>query len=117
MSEKVIVGGVGMIPFSKPGASPSYTDMGAEAVRRALADAGIGYDKVQQAYVGYVYGDSTCGQTALYEVGLTGIPDRQRQQQLLHRLDGSLPGPPGGGHWVMPTACWPLASSRCRPGR
>ncbi len=74
MSEKVLVGGVGMIPFSKPGASPSYTDMGADAVRRALADAGIGYELVQQAYVGYVYGDSTCGQTALYEVGLTGIP-------------------------------------------
>ncbi|MFT4101229.1 MAG: lipid-transfer protein [Burkholderiaceae bacterium] len=74
MSEKVIVGGVGMIPFSKPGASPSYTDMGADAVRRALADAGIGYEQVEQAYVGYVYGDSTSGQTALYEVGLTGIP-------------------------------------------
>ena len=27
MSEKVLVAGVGMIPFSKPGASPSYTDM------------------------------------------------------------------------------------------
>ena len=37
MSEKVLVGGVGMIPFAKPGASPSYTDMGADAVRRALA--------------------------------------------------------------------------------
>ncbi len=74
MSSNVIVGGVGMIPFAKPGASPSYTDMGAEAVRLALKDAGIGYALVQQAYVGYVYGDSTCGQTALYEVGLTGIP-------------------------------------------
>jgi acetyl-CoA acetyltransferase len=74
MSEKVIIGGVGMIQFAKPGASASYTDMGAEAVRRALADAGIGYELVQQAYAGYVYGDSTCGQTALYEVGLTGIP-------------------------------------------
>ena len=29
---------------------------------------------VQQAYVGYVYGDSTCGQRALYDVGMTGIP-------------------------------------------
>jgi sterol carrier protein 2 len=74
MSEKVLIGGVGMIPFTKPGASPSYTEMGAEATRRALADAGIGYELVQQAYVGYVYGDSTSGQTALYEVGLTGIP-------------------------------------------
>ena len=74
MSSNVIVGGVGMIPFAKPGASLSYTEMGAEAVRLALNDAGIGYELVQQAYVGYVYGDSTCGQTALYEVGLTGIP-------------------------------------------
>jgi len=63
-----------MIPFAKPGASRSYTEMGAEAVRLALRDAGIGYGLVQQAFVGYVYGDSTCGQTALYEVGLTGIP-------------------------------------------
>lgn len=48
MTEKVIVGGVGMIPFSKPGASPSYTDMGADATRRALADAGIGYELVRR---------------------------------------------------------------------
>ena len=74
MSEKVLVAGVGMIPFAKPGASQSYTEMGAEATRRALADAGIGYDLVQQAFAGYVNGDSTCGQTALYEVGMTGIP-------------------------------------------
>lgn len=74
MSEKVIVAGVGMIPFSKPGASPSYTDMGAEAVRLALKDAGLSYDKIQMAFTGYVFGDSTSGQTALYEVGLTGIP-------------------------------------------
>lgn len=74
MGTKVLIGGVGMIPFSKPGASPSYTDMGAQAARLALKDAGIGYEEVQQAYVGYVYGDSTCGQTALYEIGLTGIP-------------------------------------------
>ena len=74
MSEKVLVAGVGMIPFSKPGASPSYTEMGAQATRKALADAGIQYDAIQEAYVGYVYGDSTSGQTALYEVGMTGIP-------------------------------------------
>jgi len=74
MTEKVLVAGVGMIPFAKPGAGLSYTQMGAEAVRRALDDADIGYDAVQEAYAGYVYGDSTCGQTALYEVGMTGIP-------------------------------------------
>ena len=71
---RVLVAGVGMIPFSKPGQSLEYHEMGAQAVRLALADAGLGYDAVQQAYAGYVYGDSTSGQRALYEVGMTGIP-------------------------------------------
>jgi acetyl-CoA acetyltransferase len=49
-------------------------ELGAQAVRIALADAGIAYASVQQAYAGYVYGDSTAGQRVLYEVGMTGIP-------------------------------------------
>ena len=48
--------------------------MAAQAAALALADAGLDYAAVQQAYAGYVYGDSTCGQRALYEVGMTGIP-------------------------------------------
>ncbi len=71
---KVMVAGVGMIPFAKPGGSEPYPVMGAAAARAALADAGIDYEAIQQAYAGYVYGDSTSGQRALYEVGLTGIP-------------------------------------------
>lgn len=71
---KVFVAGVGMIPFAKPGSSKSYDEMGAEAGTLALKDAGIGYNAVQQAYAGYVYGDSTCGQKALYRIGMTGIP-------------------------------------------
>jgi acetyl-CoA acetyltransferase len=63
-----------MIPFVKPGANAPYPVMGAEATKLALADAGVGYDMIQQAYVGYVYGDSTCGQRALYQVGMSGIP-------------------------------------------
>ncbi|WP_418319887.1 lipid-transfer protein [Piscinibacter sakaiensis] len=74
MQHKVIVAGVGMVPFAKPGASEPYNIMGAQATRQALVDAGIEYTSVQQAYVGYVYGDSTCGQRALYPVGMTGIP-------------------------------------------
>ena len=74
MSHQVCVAGVGMIPFTKPGANEPYPVMAAKAVKLALADARVDYDKVQQAYVGYVYGDSTCGQRALYEVGMTGIP-------------------------------------------
>jgi len=71
---KVLVAGVGMIPFAKPGASDPYHAMGARAAALALQDAGLDYARVQQAYVGYVYGDSTCGQRALYEVGMTGVP-------------------------------------------
>lgn len=74
MSDKVCVVGVGMVPFAKPGASASYIDMGAGAARAALADAGLRYDDIEQAYAGYVYGDSTVGQAMLYQVGLTGIP-------------------------------------------
>lgn len=71
---KTLVAGVGMIPFAKPGASAPYDEMGAQATVLALKDAGIDYGQIQQAYVGYVYGDSTCGQKALYRVGMTGIP-------------------------------------------
>ena len=74
MSSPVIVAGVGMIPFTKPGASEPYPDMAAKAIRAALANAGVDYGKVQQAYAGYVYADSTAGQRGLYEVGMTGIP-------------------------------------------
>ena len=74
MSRDVFVAGVGMIPFAKPGKSDPYYQMAATATGLALTDAGVAYDAVQQAYVGYVYGDSTSGQRALYEVGMTGIP-------------------------------------------
>jgi acetyl-CoA acetyltransferase len=74
MSRDVFVAGVGMIPFTKPGANEPYPLMATKATEQALADAGIGYELVQQAYVGYVYGDSTSGQRALYEVGMMGIP-------------------------------------------
>lgn len=74
MGSKAVVAGVGMIPFVKPGTSATYDVMASEAIRLALADAGLTYDTVQQAFAGYVYGDSTAGQKAVYHVGMTGIP-------------------------------------------
>jgi len=71
---KARVAGVGMIPFTKPGQSEEWDVMAEKAIRLALADAGVSYDQIQQAYAGYVYGDSTAGQSALYRVGVTGIP-------------------------------------------
>ncbi|HEY2035290.1 MAG TPA: lipid-transfer protein [Rhizomicrobium sp.] len=74
MTQSVRIAGVGMIPFTKPGQSEAYHVMGSKAARIALKDAGLEYSDVQQAFVGYVYGDSTAGQAALYELGCTGIP-------------------------------------------
>ena len=74
MSHEVFVSGVGMIPFVKPGTSGTYQEMGEKAVRLALEDSGATYDQVQQVYAGYVYGDSTCGQAAVYRLGMSGIP-------------------------------------------
>ena len=74
MMSSAVVAGVGMIPFTKPGASEPYPAMAAAATRAALADARLGYYDVAQAYAGYVYGDSTAGQRALYDVGMTGVP-------------------------------------------
>ena len=62
---RVVVAGVGMIPFAKPGASAPYNEMGEAAGRLSLDDAGIDYAGVQQAYAGDVYGDSTAGQRAI----------------------------------------------------
>ena len=74
MTRRVNVLGVGMVKFQKPGASDDYPTMASNAVKAALADAGVGYDRIEQAFAGYVFGDSTCGQRVLYDVGLTGIP-------------------------------------------
>ncbi|WP_327140382.1 lipid-transfer protein [Nocardia sp. NBC_01327] len=81
MANKVYVVGVGMTKFEKPGRRKNedgsawdYPQMARESGTKALADAGIDYREVQEAYVGYVYGESTSGQRAVYELGMTGIP-------------------------------------------
>jgi len=75
MSDRTFVIGVGMTKFDKPGTKDGdYPDWAKEAGEKALADAGIPYDKVESAYAGYCYGDSTYGQRAVYQLGLTGIP-------------------------------------------
>jgi acetyl-CoA acetyltransferase len=75
MSNKTYVIGVGMTKFDKPGTKEGdYPDWAKEAGEKALADAGVPYDSIEQAFAGYVYGDSTYGQRAVYELGLTGIP-------------------------------------------
>ncbi|MBW2382213.1 MAG: lipid-transfer protein [Deltaproteobacteria bacterium] len=75
MSRKVYVVGVGMTKFEKPGSRDwDYPDMAREAGTKAIEDAGIQFDEIEQAAVGYCYGDSTCGERAFYELGHSGIP-------------------------------------------
>ncbi|MGA4950026.1 lipid-transfer protein [Streptomyces lydicamycinicus] len=75
MAGKAYIVGVGMTRFEKPETREwQYWDMAKEAGGTALADAGIGYEAVEQLPVGYCYQASTAGQRAAYELGLTGIP-------------------------------------------
>src|SRR5213592_433426 len=64
-----------MTKFEKPGTKEGdYPDWAKEAGTKALDDAGVSYEKIEQAFVGYCYGESTSGQRAVYGLGLTGIP-------------------------------------------
>ncbi|CDH52078.1 sterol carrier protein 2 [Lichtheimia corymbifera JMRC:FSU:9682] len=71
---KVYVVGVGMSKFIKPRGEVDYPEFGLEAAVKALNDAKVNYDQVEYATCGYVYGDSTCGQRVLYQLGMTQIP-------------------------------------------
>jgi sterol carrier protein 2 len=73
-NKPTVIAGVGMVAFGKPGASDNYDVMGEQAIREALSDSGLSFADIEQAYAGYVYGDSTCGQKVIYKVGMTGIP-------------------------------------------
>ncbi|MBW2293549.1 MAG: lipid-transfer protein [Deltaproteobacteria bacterium] len=75
MGRKTFVIGVGMTKFEKPGSKDwCYPDMAREAGTKAIEDAGIKFDEIEQAAVGYCYGDSTAGERAFYELGHSGIP-------------------------------------------
>ncbi|KAJ5051463.1 uncharacterized protein L3040_001240 [Drepanopeziza brunnea f. sp. 'multigermtubi'] len=66
--------GVGMTKFIKPRGKVDYTELGFEAGIKALLDAQINYDDVDQGVACYCYGDSTCGNRVFYQFGMTQIP-------------------------------------------
>ena len=69
----VHVVGAGMTHFGKhPGRDAA--DLGAEALRDAIADAGIGGRQVEAAYCGHVFQGMVTGQRILANVGLAGLP-------------------------------------------
>ncbi|OCT54085.1 Non-specific lipid-transfer protein [Cladophialophora carrionii] len=66
--------GVGMTKFIKPRGKVDYHELGFEAGIKAMLDAQITYDDVDQGVACYCYGDSTCGQRVFYQFGMTQIP-------------------------------------------
>ena len=71
MTERVVVSGVGMVPFVATGSNAS--GIAERAIRNALDDAGIDVELVDQAVASHVHGDSAAGERAFARSGLTGI--------------------------------------------
>eukprot|EP00397_Hematodinium_sp_SG-2012_P027453 GEMP01028848.1.p1 GENE.GEMP01028848.1~~GEMP01028848.1.p1 ORF type:complete len:416 (+),score=102.66 GEMP01028848.1:133-1380(+) len=65
-----VIGG-GLTPFMPTG---DYKENATKAAAKALENARVDYGNIDAAVCSYCYGSPTCGQAALYELGLTGIP-------------------------------------------
>lgn len=74
MNRRVNVLGVGLTPFLLPDAPGEVLPAASEAIRLALADAGVPYARVQAAYCAVVGGAPGSGQAACAALGLSGIP-------------------------------------------
>ena len=110
MGQRTFAIGVGMAKFeTRQSRDSDYLDMGREAGRKASADAGIDFGEVEQAFVGYCNEPSTAGQRAVCELGLSGIPIVNCQQQLLHGMERAVPGPQAV-KGVVADVPWPWAS-------
>jgi acetyl-CoA acetyltransferase len=71
----VQIAGVGIHPFGRWG-EKTATEMGVDAVRAALADAGVGPGErsFQAAFCGTAYGGVAAGHKVLGALALTGVP-------------------------------------------
>jgi len=69
---RVYVIGVGMTKFER--CERDVRELTHEAGTQALKDAGVEFEQIEQAFCGYVNGMSTLGQQCVYNIGMTGIP-------------------------------------------
>lgn len=69
---RVFIVGVGMTKFER--CETDIRELAQQAARDALSDASVEYDKIEQAFCGYINGMSALGQITLYGIGMTGIP-------------------------------------------
>ena len=69
----VSVAGVGIHPFGRFPAN-TVTDIGAEAVRAAVAESGAGTNGLEAAFCGTAYGGVASGHKVLGRLSMTGMP-------------------------------------------
>ena len=67
------IAGVGMTKFGKQG-ERTIEDIGREALIRAMKDAGVGREDIEEVFCGSSYGGPLIGQRILRDLGMTGIP-------------------------------------------
>src|SRR5262249_59348496 len=96
----VAVLGVGMTRFGVFPGRPTG-ELAREAGLAALADAGISFRDVGEAFVGYIFGGAMTGIRAMKEFGLTGLP-------ATHVENAS-----ATGLVAFRDAVWAVASGRC----
>jgi acetyl-CoA acetyltransferase len=97
--EGVAVAGVGMVRFGLHHDRP-VVHLARDAGLAALADAGMTLADVDEAFVGYINGDSLVGPQAMKELGLTGLP--------LTHIDSAS----ATGSVAFREAAWAVASGR-----
>jgi acetyl-CoA acetyltransferase len=69
---RVFVIGVGMTKFER--CERDVRELTHEAGTQAIQDAGVPFEQIEQAFCGYVNGMSTMGQQCVYNIGMSGIP-------------------------------------------
>ena len=94
-----------------------YDEMGAAAIRLALADAGIDYDAVAAGVRRLRLRRLDLRPARDLQRRHDRHPGLQRQQQLLHRFDRAVPGAPGRRERHGRLRARASASSRCSPAR
>lgn len=99
--EGVAVAGVGMTSFGNFLKTRRIDDLAREAGLRALEDAGIGFDRVGEAFVGHMEAGPLAATRAMKEFGLTGL-------SVTHVENAS-----ATGLTAFREAAWAVASGRC----
>jgi acetyl-CoA acyltransferase len=79
MAREVVVSGIGIHPFGR-WKDKSAIDLSEVAIRQALDDAGIGFPKVQAAWLGAEFSGFTEARQIIQHFGWTGIAITQVQQ-------------------------------------